>query len=228
MLLFSPSGTIDDRLAETVERIRRFAALTGGQDLAIVFLLDPPKDTAFTSAKNLNGNTGNPSPGQDGVIAYSKLQAAMMDHGDIPHIHVLPLTTLDALPELLKKHVAALSQPKQRAKPPTTPFTLLQMCTANPPMSQQTAFILSDLFPNLRELAVACASVSSAPISSSPSVRAAGFSSQVIGTQDTGRGMSTQYSADRAVNKLKQLRDLVGDQEVMDIVDFWKEEYTVD
>ena len=228
VLLFSPSATTSEKLQQTVERIRRFAALTGGQDLAIVFLLNPPKDTFFTSAKGLKEDTADVLSGQDGMIAYTKFQATLLDHGDIPHVPILPLTSLDTLPELLRKHVEALSQPPQKTKPPTTPFALLQLCTANPPMYQQTAFILSDLFPNLQELAKACTSVSSAPNSSSPSVRAVGGSFQVIGAQGSGLEMSMQYSDDRAASNMKQLRDLVGEQEFADIVDFWSEEYTVD
>lgn len=169
-LLFSPSAANEDVLPQSVERIRRFASLTGGQDLAIVFLLDPPADTSFTSARSVNEKTTSQPSGEDGVVAYTKLQAALFDYADIPHIPILLLPSLDGLPGLLKSHIATVTKPKPRPQPQVTPFDLLQLCTANPPMPQQTAFILSDLFPNLRELAAACTAVSSVPNSSSPSV----------------------------------------------------------
>jgi len=100
-------------------------------------------------------------------------------------------------------------------------------------MPQQTAYILSDLFPNFQELAEACTSVSSAPNSSSPSARAAagvgvnlldGLMAWTQGSSDAevGRG------GDGAEAKLKRLRDLVGERECVDLVEFWREEWTVE
>lgn len=229
VLLFSPSSVSDEKLSETVERIRRFASLTGGHDLAIAFLLQSAPSAGFVSAKDLKENAVTPqAPDDDGIVAYSKLQATLTDHAEIPCVPVLLLAKLESLPEVLMKHVGYLSRPKQRASPPTTPFALLQLCTASPPMSQHTAFILSDLFADLRELAAVCTAVSSAPNSSSPSVRAAGLSSQPYSTQGGGMETGLQYSEGIALGKLKQLRDLVGEQECADIVDFWKEEWTID
>lgn len=179
------------------------------------------------SAKTVNERTAQTS-GEEGMVAYSKLQAAMMDNTDIPHVPVLLLPKLDGLAETLKKHIAFLARPKVETAPVAAAFALLQLCTANGPMSRQTAFILSDLFANLRELARACTTVSSAPNSSSPSAKLAGDSSQVISTQASGFEPSTQLSNVGACGKLKQLCDLVGEQECAGIVEFWQEEWTID
>lgn len=212
----------------TLDRIRRFAALTGGQDLAILFLLEAPRNTTFVSAKDMHNSGAATSVVEDGIGAYSKLQAVMMDNPDIPYIPTLLLSTVDGLAELLRKYTTSLNIPKQETKPTATSFELLRLCTANPPMPHQTAFYLSDLFSSLRELAAACTAVSSAPKPSSPSSRGAGFSSQITSTQGSGLGFNTTLSDDGAVTKLKRLRDLIGDKECADIVDFWKEEWVME
>ncbi|KAK5120359.1 hypothetical protein LTR85_006298 [Meristemomyces frigidus] len=240
LLLLSRSAVAETKLDDTIKRIQHFASLTGGQDLAIVFLLAaPPAGSTFVSAKQLAVDTSSATASNDdteGVYAYTRLQAVLVNHADIPNLPILPLADLEGLAALLKKHVANFTRARtpqaQGTTAVATPFELLQVCTANPPMSQQTAYVLSDLFANIKELAEACTSVTSAPNSSSPSARAAalaglgGVSSQM----DDPYGPSTQETglSDGAQGKLKKLRDLVGEQQCMDVVDFWREEWTVD
>lgn len=226
VVLLSPSTVNETKLDDTFKRIQHFASLTGGEDLAIVFLLNPSRATKFVSAKAVADGSSDDAAKVDAIYAYTKLQAEMMNHREIPHVPILPLANIDNLSQLLRKHTSNLSRPPPKQKPAATSFELLQLCTASPPMSQQTAFILSDLFTNLKELATTCSAVTSAPNSSSPSARAA--SSLVSGVYDLGLGMSTQDSHSTATSKLKRLRDLVGEQECREIVDFWKEEWTVD
>lgn len=190
-------------LDQTVDRVQRFSALTGGRDLAIVFLLNTPSPTGPIDSVNSLA----------GVYAYTKLQTEMV-HNAI-HIPTLPVANLEGIPRLLEKHVAALKSTTKKQPPRlASSVDLLQLCTVEP-MSQQTGFMLSDLFPNLSELAAACSSVTSAPNSSSPSARASGLET------------STQSSYMDPIGKLKTLRDLAGDQACRNIVDFWKEEWTV-
>ncbi len=226
VLLLAPSAVSEAKLAETFERVSHFASLTGGEDVAIVFLLHPPQTSNFVSAKHLANGTEDPSTKTEGVYAYSKLQAEMIHRSDIPYVTTLPLSSLEELPALLKRHIAHLSRPPLQQKPAATSFELLQLCTANPPMAQQTAFILSDLFTDLRDLATTCTTVNSAPDSSSPSERAG--LSQMSGAFDSSNGLSSQFFEANATSKLKRLRDLVGDQECCDIVDFWKEEWLLE
>ncbi|KAK0285775.1 hypothetical protein LTR35_005115 [Friedmanniomyces endolithicus] len=227
-LLLAPSFLDQNHIGITLDRIQHFASLTGSQDLAIVFLLQPPPATGFASAQHLFDDASNSSrSSSDGMYAYTSLQAALMDRSDIPYIPILPLGTLSTLPDLLKRHTSSMarSPPKAISRPPKS-LDLLRLCTANPPMPQQTAYILSDLFPGLRELATACTSISSAPGSSSPSARAA---TGLLSSQDTEMlGMSTQTSHAGGYGKLKRLRDLVGEQQCLDVVDFWREEWTAD
>ena len=226
VLLLAPSALSDEKLSNTIERIEHFASLTGGQDLAIVFLLNPRPVSSFLSTKQLVAEGADRDSKQDGIFSYSKLQAEMINHTEISYVPILPLAQVEGLSELLTKHAANLARSTPKQNGTATTLELLQFCTANPPMSQQTALILSDLFPNLKDLATACSSVTSAPNSGSPSVRAP--SSQADGIYDLGLGMSTQNSDSSTKGKLKRLRDLCGDQECRDIVDFWKEEWTVD
>ena len=256
MLLLSSSATAEAQLETTIERIQRFASLTGGKDLAIVFLLAcppplPAQATAltitnsFTTARQLAQQTAELSAASergnlDGVIAWTKLQAELTNRPNIAYIPILPLTALDKLPQLLQKHVAALNSPshplpKQSAKT----FDLLQHCTSTPPMDQQTAYCLSDIFVNVAELAAACTGVSSAPQSSSPSARAAARASIEANSHFpandmlddpatwTSQNVSSAPGDDNGRMKLKQLRDLVGQKQCTEVVDFWKEEWLI-
>ncbi|KAI6826498.1 hypothetical protein KC365_g4924 [Hortaea werneckii] len=255
LLLLSSSGVVEAQLDFTIERIQRFASLTGGKDLAIVFLLASPPTPAhptapiitnsFTTARQLAQQTAQLSAvsergNLDGVIAWTKLQAELTNRSDIPSIPILPLTAPDKLPQLLQKHVAALNSLSHPAlKQSANTFDLLQQCTSNPPMDQQTAYCLSDVFANMAELAAACTGVSSAPQSSSPSARAAARASIEASRQFpandllddpaiwTSQNVSSAVGDDDGRRKLKQLRDLVGEKQCIEVVDFWKEEWLI-
>ncbi|RMX81664.1 hypothetical protein D0869_06638 [Hortaea werneckii] len=255
LLLLSSSAVTEAQLEATIKRIQRFASLTGGKDLAIVFLLASPPPPAqptapnatngFTTARQLAQQTAQLSAASergnlDGVIAWTKLQAELTNRSDIPYIPILPLTALDELPQLLQKHVAALNSPSHPApRQSANTFDLLQLCTSNPPMDQQTAYCLSDVFANMEELAAACTGVSSAPQSSSPSARAAARASIEASRQFpandllddpaiwTSQNVSSAVGDDDGRRKLKQLRDLVGEKQCIEVVDFWKEEWLI-
>ncbi|KAI7232392.1 hypothetical protein KC330_g5943 [Hortaea werneckii] len=253
LLLLSSSAVAEAQLEATIERIQRFASLTGGKELAIVFLLASPPTPAhptapvatnsFTTARQLAQQTAQLSAvsergNLDGVLAWTKLQAELTNRSYIPYIPILPLTTLDKLPQLLQKHVAALNSPSHLLpKHSANTFDLLQQCTSNPPMDQQTAYCLSDVFSNMAELAGACTGISSAPQSSSPSARAAARASIEASSQFpandllddpatwTSQNMSSAIGHVDGRMKLKQLRDLVGEKQCIEVVDFWKEEW---
>ncbi|KAK3675696.1 hypothetical protein LTR78_004337 [Recurvomyces mirabilis] len=219
LLLLSPTSVSEAKLEGTIARVRHFASLTGGQDISIIFSLEA---------------TGT---GSTDMLACSKLQAVLIDHyGSIPYIPIIPVPTLASLPEQVKKYVFNLTRPQRiAAQPPLpSPFTLLQHCTTSPPMPQQTAYYLSDLFANLKDLASACSSITSAPNSSSPSARTAG-TNRMLSSQDRNHGEIFDADENMPISsestehaKLKQLRDLVGEQQCRAIVDFWQEEYVMD
>ncbi|KAK3113284.1 hypothetical protein LTR53_009568 [Teratosphaeriaceae sp. CCFEE 6253] len=227
LLLLGPSSTDASKLEATLDRIQHFMSLTGGRDLAIAFLLQGPPPSSFTSARQLVDVMGiGKGNATSGMHAYTLLQATLVERLDPSHIPLLPVATLESLPILLQKYVASLSQrePLRGMRKPPTALDLLQLCTANPPMPQETAYILSDLFANLRELADACTSIPSAPTSSSPSARdqyGLGESSQDTNMLDMG----TQATMLGLHGRLKRLRDLVGEPQCNDIVDFWRQEW---
>lgn len=238
LLLLSPPSTADTKLGDTLERIQRFAALTGGQDLAIVFLLYPQKDSSFVSAKALTTSDDSSEAGANGMYAYSKFQAALFSNAAIPHVPILPLADVQGLPELLVKHAAAREKAatakstphlrvKGATKPPTS-FDLLQLCTAEPPMAKHTALVAADVFTDLGDLAAACTSVSTAPASSSPSVRASQGTSQASFSRGANLGWTHKGLRKGYDEKMKRLRTLVGEKESQNLIDFWAEEWTLE
>lgn len=218
MLLLAPSWTLESALPNTLDRIHHFASLTGGQDLAIVFLLNPPKTSSFISVKDFTPTDSDPDAGTKGVLAYAKLQASLLSRSDIPHMPILPLASVESLPGLLTKTIAALSLKPRFTPASATPFSMLQLSTTEPPMERQTAYFATDCFANLRELAVACTEPPTEPTSSSPSFGAGGQFGN-IGTASQGHG---------AEEGLRQLRALVGEQRYTELVEFWLDEWVVE
>lgn len=223
ILLLSRSAVSDAKLRETMERIQHFSLLTGGRDLLILFLLNPPNDTSFTSAKELTKNDGNNVADEDAIVAYAKLQAELFSEAEIPYLPIRPILSIDELQTTIEKHITALKTQEMRSKPPSIPFELLKSCTVNPPMSEQTAYIISDIFADLKDLAATCSAISSAPNSSSPSAIVDAIQSSQTYALDSS--LSTLSTNINAVTKLKHLRDLVGVQECQNVVDFWKVEW---
>lgn len=224
-MLFSRSSVSDATLSETVQRIQHFASLTGGEDLIIIFLLNPPTGSTFVSAKELTKNSDRDFAEGEAIAAYSKLEAELINHSEIPYIALRPILKLDDLPETIAKQMSSMKGKLQMRKPLARSIELLRLCTANPPMSEQTAYLLTDIFADLNDLATACFTISSVPSSGSPSARAAAFQSSHI--SDFEPSTSTQTSGNRAAARLKRLRDLVGEQECQEIIDFWKDEWLI-
>jgi hypothetical protein len=202
--------------------------MTGGQDLAIVFLLNPPKTSSFISAKDLTAPTSDPDADARGVLAYAKLQASLFSRSDIPHIPILPLASVESLPGLLIKTVAGLSRTPQVAPASTSPFGMLQLSTTEPPLDRQTAYFATDCFTSLRELAVACTEPEAEQTSSSPSFGIAGntFSQSSAGGHNGYMGTTSQGRG--AEEKLGELHSLIGEQRYTELVEFWLDEWVVE
>ena len=224
-LLLSRSAVSDVKLYDTLKRIQHFASLTGGEDILIVYLLNTPPGSSFVSAKELNKDTSDDSTPADAIAAYSKLQAEMIICTETSYIPIRPISRLDDLSDTILKHVSALKVEPRKQETLSKSFELLKLCTANPPMADQTAYLLSDLFADFKDLAAACSTVTGAPSSSSPSARAAAFQSS--GVYGINIDTSTPNLDSTAAENLKTLRDLVGEQECQDVIDFWKEEWLV-
>jgi hypothetical protein len=227
VLLLAPSWTLEAALPNTLDRIHHFASLTGGEDLAIVFLLHAPKTSSFISVKELTSTDSDPDAGTKGVLAYAKLQASLLSRSDIPHIPILPLASVDALPGLLTKVVTALLRKSQHTPASTTPFGMLQLSTTEPPMDRQTAYFATDCFANLRELAEACTEPAAESTSSSPSFMGGNsFSQSSVGGQ--GGYVGTASQGPGAEESPRQLRSLVGEQRYSELVEFWLDEWVVE
>jgi hypothetical protein len=224
----APSGTLDPNLPTTLDRVHRFASLTGGQDLAIVFLLNLPKSSSFISVKDLTSASSDPEAGTKGVLAYAKLQASLLPRSDIPHVPILPLALLEGLPGLLTKYATSLARTPQRVSASTSPFEMLQLSTTEPPMDRQTAYFATDCFTSLRDLAVVCTELVVEPTSSSPSFGAGRGTSSQSGLTGHHGHLGYAYQGHDAAERLRQIRDLVGEQLYAELVEFWLEEWTVD
>lgn len=228
VLLLAPSWTLEPALPNTLDRIHHFASLTGGQDLAIVFLLNPPKTSSFISVKDLTSTDSDPDAGTEGVLAYAKLQASLLSRSDIPHMPILPLASVESLPGLLTKTIAALSLKPRFTPASANAFSMLQLSTTEPLMDRQTAYFATDCFANLRELAVACTEPPTGPTSSSPPFGTGGsaFSQSNAGGQFDNMGIGSQRRG--AEEGLRQLRGLVGEQRYTELVEFWLDEWVVE
>ncbi|OQN97221.1 hypothetical protein B0A48_16763 [Cryoendolithus antarcticus] len=205
VLLLSPADTTKDTLPGSLTRIEHFTALTGGVDLALVFLLSCSSALASSVTTNMAGLEG-----------YTALQAALFGP---PHPPTLPIASLAALPSLLLRHVGALARPVRAYKLTATPFDLLQLCTAasveqGQAMDQHTVFRTTDLFFSVPALARALSNrheVAALRESSSPMVTIPG---------PLGHG--------GALTRLRELRSIVGEVDFANLLDFWAEEWVVD
>jgi hypothetical protein len=224
----APSWTMESNLPNTLDRIHRFASLTGGQDLAIVFLLNPPKTSSFISVKDLTSTSSDPEAGTKGVLAYAKLQASLLPRSDIPHISILPLASLESLPGLLTNYATGVSRTPQRVPVSTSPFEMLQLSTTESPMDRQTAYFATDCFTDMRDLAVVCTEPVAEPTSSSPSFGADRGAASQSGIAGCHGHLGHAHREHDAAERLRQLRELVGEQRYTELVEFWLEEWTVD
>jgi hypothetical protein len=219
---------MESNLPNTLDRIHRFASLTGGQDLAIVFLLNPPKTSSFISVKDLTSTSSDPEAGTKGVLAYAKLQASLLPRSDIPHISILPLASLESLPGLLTNYATGVSRTPQRVPVSTSPFEMLQLSTTESPMDRQTAYFATDCFTDMRDLAVVCTEPVAEPTSSSPSFGADRGAASQSGIAGCHGHLGHAHREHDAAERLRQLRELVGEQRYTELVEFWLEEWTVD
>ena len=221
VLLLSPTSTSPENVPATLDRIHHFAGLTGGQDLIIVFLL-----SSATKATPSTSTSAGPIPSapEDNTayptLAFAHLQASLLPRTDIPYIPILPVSSLSNLPDLLQRHASALSARYQQT--PTTsnitrrPLELLQLATTEPPMDRETVYFATDCFANLREMAMAC---------TEPGVDLSGL----LGSPAGFEGLRPAAGQGRAATeRLRELRDLVGEEKFWEIVDFWADEWTVD
>jgi len=164
----------------------------------------------------------------EGELALHKLQTVMAALDDVRGINILPVARLEQLPDLLDRYIVSLTRgrPTPNVATSTTAFDLLQLCTTNPPMPRQTAYVISDVIPDLPSLAAECISRAPAMHSSSPLERALVGSSSIAGYESGSLGFSETEVEEYSM--LDYAQNLIGTEECSLLVGFWKSNRTAD
>ncbi|KJY02411.1 hypothetical protein TI39_contig53g00020 [Zymoseptoria brevis] len=131
LLLLTPASTTPENLEGTMRRIEHLTHLTGGVDVAAIFLLNPtgsatktaapPKRDAvqgFVSASTLPlPLPSNMSTAADAFQAYDTMQSTLLTHPAVVTIPLLPLADTDKLSHLLSECQARFSRPEKVVVP---------------------------------------------------------------------------------------------------------------
>jgi hypothetical protein len=121
----------------TLARVQHFQNLTGGMNSFIFFVPSMPTADRTLSCQNA-------------LQGFQDFQFFLLSNSII--IPVLYVSSPEALPSALKCLTTATPHSAEPVVPhPVT--AILPYCTVEPPMSQETLTILSDLYPNMRSLA---------------------------------------------------------------------------
>ncbi|OJD29473.1 opa3 domain-containing protein [Diplodia corticola] len=228
VLLLSPTCAAPSALPATLTRIQHFAALNGGMDSIIMFLLNPDSSAATT-------HTSPHQPGQQhqqqqrpqiGLHAYAHLTSTLLTDPSLSALPLLPLPSTPSLTPILQTYIRTNSaaraarrvQERKNNKstttivsPSTTPpsstfntaLDLLPWCTADSaaaPLGRDVVFRLTDLFGSLREVAAVAVAHGS-------------------GDGDGDDGLRA---------KVEEMVLLVGERTAGDVLDFWVEEWVAD
>lgn len=153
VLLLSSSSTLPQKFPATLDRVQHFAAVNGGLDSIIIFLLDAEATTEQPTA----------------LHAYTNLSASLLTDPAVATIPLIPLSSLSSLDTLLKSYITSNSagraaQMVQARRPDTfnTALELVPWCVAREntkpldssvPLNQDQVNLLTDLFGSLREFA---------------------------------------------------------------------------
>ncbi|KAI9730459.1 MAG: hypothetical protein M1818_008154 [Claussenomyces sp. TS43310] len=118
---------------QAMARIERLYHLNGSRLNGIIFLL--------------NGT----APQEESMNAYMSLQANLLNSSF--DIHVLPLFDTSSLSELVFTFHRQLLQNRVIPTPLQQASRILPYCSANRPLPEHTRHVISDIVPNLKELA---------------------------------------------------------------------------
>jgi len=148
LLVFTPTTLNPTTHSATLSRIQHFAVLTGGRDIAILFLLTP-------SPSQPTSNPTHPTP----LHAYCALQLALstVSTSGVSHIPpLLPCPSPSSVPTLLKTFTDTLaSAPAQtraveRKRQVNAALDLLPHCTVEAILGEEAGLALMDLSADLR------------------------------------------------------------------------------
>jgi hypothetical protein len=236
LLLLTPSSTVQESMSATLSRIDHLTHLTGGQGIAVIFLLSPkPSATGpsshsrshaiptFVSAKTLPLREAS-SKNEDGFQAYTALQATLLAHPGSSSIPILPLVDSEKLLDLLKECQKRFSQPQAPAPQlPVTSHELLRESVSGcaVPSQGQTdrddgaqvdvASVINHVFGNLQEFVQWCVS-----------------SLDAEGTRVDSDGYGDVQMVNGEEDPGKLLRDIVGDEQAAEVKAWWQEEWIAD
>ncbi|KAF7198553.1 OPA3-like protein [Pseudocercospora fuligena] len=224
VLLLSPSSVSDKTEVEaTLERIQRFSSLSV-EPTAIIFLLKAAH--TMTSRSEEETNTA-PQDGSEGALAYSTLQAELLEHA-FPTIPILLLPELGGLPDLLKQHVTILNQSAIRSpNDRNATLDLLGVC-ANAMGNPGAVHYLHDTFRSLPQIAETCINTTS--LNSSSPTNIAAFAQQVLSQADLfdGDQMQTDFDTSTPEGRMMAIKNLAGEEQAAALLDFWKAEWSID
>ena len=114
----------------------------------------------------------------------------------------------------MQQYVHGLAHPiRQSESAKADVLELLAECTVNPPLSQQTAYVVTDLVPSIKALA-----------------RCAALDRESRGNEGEGDRGGTKTAtregeADVAREQMANLRDFLGEEDVEGMMAFWREEW---
>ncbi|XXG94569.1 hypothetical protein Hte_000826 [Hypoxylon texense] len=113
------------------DRIQRLSGLSGGQDVAIVFLLKQEQ--------------GQMSP----TAAFMRLQLDLIGEFEMP---IIPVDTVQAMPTNLMAFHRQISTSSGHRKTANPARSLLPYCSDRPPLPEHVVNILTDITSNIRGL----------------------------------------------------------------------------
>ncbi|KAG8630616.1 hypothetical protein KVT40_002235 [Elsinoe batatas] len=181
----------DSLSSQLRDRLQHFAAITGGQNLAICFLL----------ASEIEGTHFHQSSTPAcGLQAYTKLQCILTVESELPTLPVLLCANAGDVGATVKAHIESLVS-YQPGPPLPHPGNLLAGCTIGPYMSSAEVSSVASLFGNIGNLASAC--VASAEQSQSNGL------------------MELTAEDRTSIMRLEALRRQIGDERARGILGFW-------
>lgn len=150
-VVITPSRVTEENRGNICTHLERLVSLTGGVNIAIVLHLNP--------AQNSRASADQKAPTIPGLYRLSELQRMLLTHPTLSALSILPLTAAAKLPQLLTTYVEGRMEAASKSMLPMPNTTdMLRLCSTSPPLPQDVVFVLTDLFGDLRELAMVCTS----------------------------------------------------------------------
>ncbi len=212
-----------DALPQTLSRIQRFAALTGGENIAIIFLLSAlNNEAACLSTAIAEPSAPRLEQPASGLHAYARLSSVLLADNAVPHVPILPLSNHEGLTPLVRKYINGLQAGAENRRShqmsDRSTMDLLSMCSVTSPLRAEDVLYLSDLFPSLKDMA-----------------ELATLNMANEGNPDVVMSDDFNFTTSKAVNgheicrqRLASLAALRGEDIARSVVEFWQDEWVAD